>query len=151
MAFERYFEDVKVGDVGVTPSVTVTDELIRKYADVSGDRSRVHLDEAFARKAPLGRRIAHGLLGLSLADGLKTQAEYTFQEGLSLGWTWDFLGPIFIGDVLHVKFHVASARTTKKPQWGILVLPSELINQDGRVVQRGEHRLMIPRRAVEAP
>ena len=33
-----------------------------------------------------------------------------------------------------------------KPGWGIVVLPSELINQKGEVVQRGEHRLMIPRR-----
>jgi len=27
-----------------------------------------------------------------------------------------------------------------------VVLPSELINQHGEVVQRGEHRLMVPRR-----
>ena len=33
-----------------------------------------------------------------------------------------------------------------KPGWGIVVLPSELINQKGEVVQRGEHRLMVPRR-----
>jgi acyl dehydratase len=31
-----------------------------------------------------------------------------------------------------------------KPGWGIVVLPSELINQHGEVVQKGEHRLMIP-------
>lgn len=37
-------------------------------------------------------------------------------------------------------------RRTKKPGWGIVVLASELINQRGEVVQRGEHRLMIPRR-----
>jgi hypothetical protein len=29
---------------------------------------------------------------------------------------------------------------------GIVVLPSELINQRGEVVQLGEHRLMIPMR-----
>jgi len=34
----------------------------------------------------------------------------------------------------------------KRPGWGIVILPSELINQDGEVVQLGEHRLMIPRR-----
>jgi acyl dehydratase len=104
------------------------------------------VNEEFARTTQYGTRVAHGLLGLSVTDGLKTQADYRFQPGISLGWTWDFAGPIKIGDTLHVKFRVASMRTTKKPGWGIVVLASELINQRGEVVQRGEHRLMIPRR-----
>ncbi|MOA55943.1 hypothetical protein D3C78_1798340 [compost metagenome] len=66
---------------------------------------------------------------------------------MSLGWTWDFLLPIKVDDVLHVKFRVGSMRpSNSKPGWGIVVLPSELINQKGEVVQRGEHRLMVPRR-----
>ena len=146
MVFERYYEDTKVGDECVTPSVTVTDAMIRSYANLSGDHSRIHLDEAFARTTQFGRRIGHGLLGLALTDGLKTQADYAFQPGMSLGWTWDFAGPICIGDALHVRFRVGSRRTTSKPGWGIVVLPSELFNQDGKAVQRGEHRLMIPRR-----
>ena len=52
-----------------------------------------------------------------------------------------------VGDVLHVKFKVGAMRASNsKPGWGIVVLPSELINQRGEVVQKGEHRLMIPRR-----
>jgi acyl dehydratase len=86
-------------------------------------------------------------LGLSIADGLKTQSDYRFLPGMSLGWTWDFVGPIKIGDTLHVKFRVTGMRASKsRPDWGIVVLPSELINQRGEVVQKGEHRLMIPRR-----
>jgi acyl dehydratase len=91
------------------------------------------------------------LMGQSVADGLKTQSEYRFLPGMSLGWTWDFLLPIYIGDVLHVRFKVGSMRASKsKPGWGIVVLPSELLNQKGEVVQRGEHRLMIPRRPPAA-
>ena len=33
-----------------------------------------------------------------------------------------------------------------RPGWGIVILPTELINQHGEVVQLGEHRLMVPRR-----
>jgi acyl dehydratase len=65
---------------------------------------------------------------------------------MSLGWTWDFKLPIKLGDQVHVKFRVGTARLTKRTGWGIVVLPSELINQHGDVVQLGEHRLMIPRR-----
>jgi acyl dehydratase len=46
-----------------------------------------------------------------------------------------------------VRFTVGSMRASKsKPGWGIVVLPSELLNQHDQVVQRGEHRLMVPRR-----
>ncbi len=146
MSVERYFDDAQVGDECVSPTFTVTEAHINAYADLSGDRTPIHLDEDYAKTTPFGTRVAHGLFGLSIADGLKTQADYRFLPGMSLGWTWDFLGPIKIGDTLHVKFRVGSMRTTKKPGWGIVVLPSELINQDGAVIQRGEHRLMIPRR-----
>jgi len=150
MTVERYYEDAKVGDECITPQVTVTGEMINAYADLSGDHTPIHVDEEYARKSDFGTRVAHGLLGLSLADGLKTQADYRFLPGKSLGWTWDFVAPIKIGDTLHVKFRIASMRTTSKPGWGIVVLPSELINQRGEVVQRGEHKVMIPRRPQAA-
>ncbi len=145
-AGEKYYDDAKVGDEAVTPSATVTEDMIMTYARMTGDFTPVHTDEAYARTTPFGTRVAHGLLGLSIADGLKTQAEYRFLPGMSLGWTWDFKGPIKIGDTVHVRFRVGSMRTTSKPGWGIVVLPSELVNQHGEVVQLGEHRLMVPRR-----
>jgi acyl dehydratase len=150
MAMERYWDDAKVDDEAISPSVTVTEDMIMTYARLTGDFTPVHIDEEYAKTTPFGTRVAHGLLGLSLADGLKTQSEYRFLPGMSLGWTWDFAGPIKIGDTLHLKFRVGSMRTTKRPGWGIVVLPSELINQRGEVVQKGEHRLMIPRRPEAA-
>jgi len=91
--------------------------------------------------------VAHGLFGLAIADGLKCQADYRFLPGMSLGWSWDFLLPIRIGDTLHVKFRIGSMRpSNSKPGWGIVIIPCELVNQNGEVVHRGEHKLMIPRR-----
>jgi acyl dehydratase len=144
---ERYWDDAKEGDEGVSPTFTVTEQHINTYADLTGDHTPVHVDEEYAKTTPFGTRVAHGLLGLSIADGLKTQSDYRFLPGMSLGWTWDFVGPIKIGDTLHVKFRVTGMRASKsRPDWGIVVLPSELINQRGEVVQKGEHRLMISRR-----
>lgn len=143
---ERYWDDAAVGDSGEGPSVTVTEEMILGYAQLTGDFTPVHVDEAYARTTPFGTRVAHGLLGLALADGLKTQADYRFVPGMSMGWTWDFALPIRIGDSVRVRFRVASLRTTKRQGWGIAVMPTELVNQHGEVVQRGEHKVMIPRR-----
>lgn len=144
---ERYWDDAAEGDECVSPTYAVTEARINAYAELTGDFTPVHIDEAYAKTTPFGTRVAHGLFGLSIADGLKTQSEYRFLPGMSLGWTWDFLLPIRINDTLHVKFRVTGLRASKsRPGWGIVVLPSELINQNGEVVQKGEHRLMIPRR-----
>ena len=151
MSPERYWDDARVGDVCISPSVTVTEEMINAYANLTGDHTPVHVDEAYASTTEFGTRVAHGLLGLSLADGLKTQSDYRFLPGMSLGWTWDFAGAIKINDTVHVRFSVGSMRPSKsKPGWGIVVLPSELINQHGVVVQKGEHRLMVLRRPQAA-
>jgi acyl dehydratase len=144
---EKHWDDATEGDVCTSPTYVVTETRINAYAELTGDFTPVHIDEDYAKTTPFGTRVAHGLLGLSIADGLKTQSEYRFLPVMSLGWTWDFLLPIRINDTLHVRFTVTGLRASKsRPGWGIVVLPSELINQHGQVVQRGEHRLMIPRR-----
>ena len=144
---EKTWDDAVVGETGTSPTVTVTGAMIDTYADLSGDRTPLHVDEESAKRSHFGGRVAHGLMGLSIADGLKCQADLRFLPGYSLGWTWDFLAPIRIGDTLHVRFSVSSKRASKsKPGWGIVVIPTELVNQRGEVVQHGEHKLMIPRR-----
>jgi acyl dehydratase len=144
---EKYWDDAQVGDSCTSPTYLVTGERIDAYAEITGDYTPVHVDEAYANASHFGCRVAHGLMGQSVADGLKTQSEYRFLPGMSLGWTWDFLLPIKIGDVLRVRFTVGSMRASNsKPDWGIVVLPSELLNQHDQVVQKGEHRLMVPRR-----
>ncbi len=146
---EKYWDDAQEGDHSVSTTYHVTEERINAYAVLTGDFTPVHIDEAYAKTTPFGTRVAHGLFGLSIADGLKTQSEYRFHPGMSLGWDWNFLLPIKINDVVQVKFSVTGLRVSKsRPGWGIVILPSELLNQHGEVVQKREHRLLIPRRPV---
>jgi acyl dehydratase len=147
---EKYWDDAVEGDTCTSPSYQVTEARINAYAELTGDFTPVHIDEAYAKTTPFGTRVAHGLFGLSIADGLKTQSDYRFVPGMSLGWSWDFVLPIKINDVVHVRFSVTGLRKSKsRPGWGIVILPSALVNQHGQVVQKGEHRLMIPLRGAE--
>ncbi|MGO2235812.1 MAG: MaoC family dehydratase [Marinomonas sp.] len=144
---EKYWDDAVDGEECTSPEYVVTEARINAYAELTGDFTPVHIDEEYAKTTPFGTRVAHGLFGLSIADGLKTQSDMRFIPGMSLGWTWDFRLPIKINDTLRVRFKVTNRRLSKsKPGWGIIVLASELINQFDEVVQVGEHRLMIPRR-----
>ncbi|MEY2892928.1 MAG: hypothetical protein RJA98_2836 [Pseudomonadota bacterium] len=144
---DLYWDDAVVGASCTSPSYDVSEARVMAYADLTGDHTPVHTDEAYARTTPFGTRVAHGLFGLSIADGLKTRSDMRFVPGMSLGWEWGFVAPIKLGDVVRVRFSVGSKRASNsKPGWGIVILPSELINQRDEVVQRGEHRLMLPRR-----
>ena len=140
-----YYNDLKGGEKGTTPTVTVTKQMIRDFADLTGDHTPVHVDEEFAKNSHFGGIVAHGLFGLALTDGLKCQADLQFPPGASLGWEWDFTRPIYAGDTLRCEFTVGHMRTTSKPDWGIVHLESELINQKNEVVQKGRHKLMILR------
>ncbi|MGH7912488.1 MAG: MaoC family dehydratase [Candidatus Dormibacteraceae bacterium] len=47
-------------------SVTFSEAQIAAYADASGDRNPIHVDDAFARSVGLPGLIAHGMLQMGL-------------------------------------------------------------------------------------
>ncbi|MBO0746220.1 MAG: MaoC family dehydratase [Candidatus Dormibacteraeota bacterium] len=47
-------------------SVTFTEQQIAAYAEASGDRNPIHVDDAFARSVGLPGIIAHGMLQMGL-------------------------------------------------------------------------------------
>lgn len=142
----QFFEDIEDGSVHWTPGVTVTEAHILNYAGITGDFSPVHVDETFAQTTDFGGRIAHGLLGLSLTDGLKVQSSL-FRVGVALSWSWSFKLPIRAGDTLRARLEIMSKRISKsRPNMGIFAISVELMNQRDEIVQAGEHHLMVPRR-----
>ncbi|MEN3150830.1 MaoC/PaaZ C-terminal domain-containing protein [Neorhizobium sp. IRAMC:178] len=141
-----YFDDFNVGDEKLTPRVTVTEGHILAYAGVAGDFSPIHMDNVYAQTTEFGGRIAHGLMGLSLTDGLKVQSA-TFRGGIALSWSWAFKQPIRIGDTLQARIRIKETRPSRsKPEMGIIIMAIDLVNQRDEVVQTGEHGLMVPRR-----
>ena len=101
---DKYLDDAVVGQECISPAYHVTEARVMAYADLTGDHTPVHTDEAYAKTTPFGTRVAHGLFGLSVADGLKTISDLRFQPGMSLGWEWSFVGPIKLDDTVRVRF-----------------------------------------------
>jgi 3-hydroxybutyryl-CoA dehydratase len=140
------YEGVAIGDHLETGSCTVTAEMIDRFAELSGDRFEIHMDEAAAIRRGFPARVAHGLLVLSLVDGLKNKAEATFDAIASLGWTWNFRAPVLAGDTISARLRIIDKRETKNPERGILTIAFIVTNQHGETVQDGENRLMVFRR-----
>ncbi|MCY4006575.1 MAG: MaoC family dehydratase [Rhodobacteraceae bacterium] len=140
----RYFFDaLAVGDWYRTGSVEITADLISKYAELSGDRYRLHLEDEAAREFGFVSRIAHGLLILGLADGLKFQSPVQLDAVASLGWDIKFTKPVFVGDRISACLTIHARRSTSQGDRGIVTLAVSVRNQDEMVVQHGFNRLMM--------
>jgi acyl dehydratase len=145
-----YFEDFQVGQEWTSPGRTITEADVTLFAMLSGDYDEIHTSEEYARKASAYQtRIAHGMLGLAIVEGLKKRIP-AFAETryvASLEYTWKFAGPILLGDTLHLKIRITKLRESKsKPDRAIIWEGVRMWNQRGELVQEGEHSLMIWRR-----
>lgn len=144
----RYFEDWRENEEFETPARTMTETDVVMFASMTGDYNELHTDQESARRNQFGARIAHGLLGLSIAHGLLFRTG--FLDGTAIAFLgieeWKFLSPVFFGDTIWAKVRVAgkTASTSKKDR-GILKLYFELVNQDAVTVQSGYKILMVKR------
>ena len=136
------FDQAQIGDRIATASVAVTAERIAAFADLTGDRFEIHLSDEGAQRHGFPHQVAHGLLVLSLVDGLKNQCPAQFRALASLGWDWAFRKPVFVGDVISAVMEVDAKRPTSHPARGILTVGFQVTNQRGDVVQKGRNQLM---------
>lgn len=121
----------KVGDAD-TVTVTITDEMVRAFAVLSGDDNPVHLDDAFAAKTRFGKRIAHGmLLGalLSRVAGTKIPGPGTIVISQDIRYK----EPCYIGDTVTAEIKILHVRADKP----IVKISSRVTNQDGGVLIDG--------------
>lgn len=147
-----FWEDFTIGETAESSARTITEADIVNFAGLSGDFNPVHIDAEYAGASIFGQRIAHGLLGLAVASGMRmrggVQAE-TVMAFLGIE-SWAFRRPILIGDTIRVHMTISDKRPTSKPDRGILRQQIELRNQRGEVVQQGEFVLLVKRRATPA-
>lgn len=123
-------------------SVTVTAAMIDAFADLTGDRFEIHMSEEAANKHGFKTRVAHGLLVLSLVDGLKNQAPVQFRARASTGWDWRFKAPVLAGDRINVQLSVDAIAEARAADQAVLTLSFTVTNQDGVTVQTGTNSLL---------
>jgi acyl dehydratase len=145
----KFFDDWVLGEELVTPTRTMTETDVVMFAAMSGDYNELHTSEAFMKKSQFGRRIVHGLLGLSVSHGLLFRTG--FLEGTAMAFlgidSWRFEAPLFFGETIGVKVKVAEKKESRsKPDRGVIRFFLQVIKEDGTVVQSGYKTLMIRRK-----
>ena len=151
------YADLHVGMAFRSPGRTITEADLIGFAGLTGDFSELHTSEVYGRASQFGRRVAHGMLGLAYAHGLMWARTGELREtaiaflGIS---DWKFIEPIFIGDTIFVNYEISELRESRsRPTQAIASFDVAIVDQDGRVVQRGKKALllsMVPLQAVAA-
>lgn len=144
-----YFEDYHAGDEHITPTRTITAADIAAFATLTGDHHPLHLDSTFAQTTLFGERIAHGLFGLALVNGLayRTIIDETFVIAF-LGLNWTFSGPLRIGDSVQARVTIAECRASRHPTRGIVREHILLTNQNGETIQQGDFTFLVQRQPI---
>ena len=119
---------------------TISDEMVRSFAALTGDTNPVHLDDAYAAGTRFGRRIAHGMIAAGLISA--TLANDLPGPGtVYLSQTLQFKAPVYPGETITATVQVKSVRPDKP----IATFSTVCTNQDDKVVLEGEAVVLVSR------
>ncbi len=133
------FEDLEPG-MEASFQKTVTDADILAFANVTGDKNPVHLDDDYAARTMFKGRIAHGMLTAGYISAVFGM-EMPGPGAIYVSQTLNFRAPVRIGDVVTAKVKVVELIPGKKrARFECVCLV------DGKSVLEGEAVLMVPAR-----
>src|SRR5262245_23023297 len=138
MSKPKTIDDFQVGDA-FSYRTLVSDEAVRTFAELSGDKNAIHLDEAYAKSTRFGGRIAHGALLLAYLSKILGM-DLPGPGAVYLSQTIEFLAPVLVGDEIEVAVRVEEVDREKR----ILVLSNAVRTAKGDAA-RGRSQVKLPK------
>ncbi len=123
---------LRVGQTAVRKK-TVTDEDLRKYAEITGDYNPLHFDDDFAARTRFGRRVAQGGITAGLLNALVAM-DLPGPGTVFMSQSLTYHAPVYVGDVLTATVCVAALNPDKP----VCRLTFSIANQHGTVVLEAE-------------
>lgn len=120
-----------------TVKFSFNQENVIAFAEVTGDKNPVHLDEAYAANTIFKKPIVHGMLGASLFSkvfGTMFPGEGT----IYLSQTLNFLKPMYVNENYEAVFEVREIILEKNRA----IISTSIKNQEGKSLMSGEALLM---------
>ena len=138
MEKEATIDQLKVGQIHQS-SVTITEEMVERFAQATGDHNPIHLDEAYAKETVFKSRVAHGMLQAGILSGV-LGTRFPGIGTIYLSQTLKFLKPVFIADEITFRLKVLEVFKDKNR----VRLETICTNQRGETVLTGEALVMVP-------
>ena len=140
-----YFEEFEIGQQIVSVGRTVTESDIVNFAGLSADFNEIHTNAVYSEETPFGQRVAHGILGLSIASGLAWQTGVL--EGTIIAFreinSWRFSKPVYIGDTLRVVMEIKATKAIPRAGGGTVVIQLDVQNQNEETVMKGSWTVLM--------
>jgi oxepin-CoA hydrolase / 3-oxo-5,6-dehydrosuberyl-CoA semialdehyde dehydrogenase len=103
--FEKYFEELNIGDQIVTEKRLITSEDIDRFAQLSGDNFYAHIKETDFAGTMFEQQVAHGYFIMSAAAGLFVSSYKKNPVLLNYGIDeLRFTKPVYPGASMYVRF-----------------------------------------------
>lgn len=115
--FQKYFEEIQIGETVITRKHTVTDADIVNFANVSGDHFYAHVDATSLEGTIFERNVAHGYWVLSKAAGLFVDGKkgpVLLNYGLE---ECRFVKPVYPGMTIGVRFTAKEKISQEKKEF----------------------------------
>lgn len=143
-----YFEDIEEGYELRTEPQIITQDMIERFADLTGDHNPLHLDEDAARAGPFKEIVAHGRLTCDIAIGL---LPYELIEGMILlEDSTEYLRPVKPEDHIHSVLVVRKeADTRPESSYGFVNCEINVLNQNNKPVAKMRFRMRAAKRPKE--
>ena len=111
-----------IGTEHVSDWVEVTQAMIDRFAEATGDDQFIHVDPVRAAETPFGGTIAHGFLTLSLMPMLSARTDLPRLEGARMGVNYGgnsvrFLSPVRSGSRIRGRFTLLAMEQKHPGQW----------------------------------
>jgi acyl dehydratase len=139
------YEEIEIGHVIDGPSIDVTKEMIREFAEASFDFNALHLDDTFMErefgKTRFEGVIAHGMMTFSLMTRMMTEWLWP-RGGIHRRLETRWLKPVYHDDTITFSATVSKKVKILKGQWILFNL--EVNNQNGDIVAAGESMAEVP-------
>ena len=129
------FEEIEVG-MEESFEVTIQDEMLQKFLDITGDINPLHTNEDFAKQKGYNACVAYGMLTasfLSTLAGVYLPGERSLIHSVET----KFVKPVFVGDTLTVHGKVAE----KNELFPVFTMKVTITNQKNEKVLRGSMQI----------
>jgi len=131
------YDEITVGSVFSFEKL-IDEDLIKQFADFSGDRSPLHMDADYASQTQFGGRIVHGALLGSLFSALVGML-CPGEKSLYLSQSLNFKSPMKPGGKVVVEGEVISKSDVTR----IVTLATRIKDDTGKILVAGEAKAKV--------
>ena len=134
---ELKYDDIFIGQQE-SFSINITESMVEKFSNLSGDLNPLHMDNKFAESSSFNKRIVHGMLLASFFSqliGMKLPGK----NALYFSQTLNFRSPCYIDDEIEVIGEV----TEKSDSTQIITVSTTIFNKSKTCLIDGIAKIIV--------